>query len=131
MLTGDSGFPTQPWLMTPLSNPQTVEEKLYNKAHMSCRNPIERLNGVLKTRFRCLLKERCMRYTPVKAGLIINACAVLHNILTKSCVPVPNELIDIDDNVEPNNARTSFYNDDTILREGLRVRNHLISTNFS
>ena len=98
IVLGDSGFPTQPWLMTPLSNTVTEGQKIYNKAHKLCRNPVERCNGVLKTRFRCLLKERVMRYSSAKAGLIINACAVLHNILTRECVPVLDEIMEADDN---------------------------------
>lgn len=129
LFIGDSGFPTQPWLMTPLTNPITEGQKLYNKSHKKGRNPIERCNGVLKTRFRCLLKERVLRYRPEKVGLIINACAVLHNILTKNRVPIPDEVIA--DNVEPNQNHTIHYNDNNSLREGLRGRDNLILQKFS
>jgi len=39
------------------------------------RNCIERLNGVLKNRWRCLIGYRSLHYRPYKAGLIVNACA--------------------------------------------------------
>jgi len=39
---------------------------------------VERVNGVLKGRWRCLLSDRTLHYNPVKVGMIVNACAVLH-----------------------------------------------------
>lgn len=80
-LLGDTGYPQQPWLMTPILNAvEDTPEARYNVAHARCRNCIERCNGVLKGRFRCLLGERKLRYSPDKVGEIINACAILHNI---------------------------------------------------
>lgn len=117
--------------MTPLPNSITEGEKLYNKAHKSGRNAIERCNGVLKTRFRCLLKENIRSYSPEKYGLIINAWAVLHNILTKHRIPVTDEIINLDDVVEPDTRDTRHYNDETILLDGLRERDALILNNFS
>ncbi|XP_046400842.1 protein ANTAGONIST OF LIKE HETEROCHROMATIN PROTEIN 1-like [Ischnura elegans] len=51
-LIGDSGYPLQPWLMTPVLNaiPGTPENR-YTEAHAAARNCIERCNGVLKSRF--------------------------------------------------------------------------------
>ncbi|CAH1995307.1 unnamed protein product [Acanthoscelides obtectus] len=37
-------------------------------------------SGVLKNRFRCLLKDRVLHYAPFRAGQIINATSVLHNM---------------------------------------------------
>ncbi|KAJ8910563.1 hypothetical protein NQ315_008948 [Exocentrus adspersus] len=80
-LLGDSGYPQQPWLMTPVLNPaQGSPEERYNNTHASARNCIERCFGVLKGRFRCLLGERTLRYSPEKVGTIVVACAVLHNL---------------------------------------------------
>lgn len=64
-LLGDSGYPLQPYLMTPIANaaPNTPEAN-YNAAHSSARNVIERAIGLLKMRFRCVLKERTARYQP-------------------------------------------------------------------
>lgn len=52
-LLGDSGYPQQPWLMTPVLNaaPASPEER-YNNRHASARNCVERCIGVLKSRFR-------------------------------------------------------------------------------
>ncbi|KAG5869229.1 hypothetical protein JTB14_035665 [Gonioctena quinquepunctata] len=62
-LLGDSGYPQQPWLMTPVYGalPHTPE-KLYNYSHTLGRNCIGRVNGVLEGRFHCLLGERKLRY---------------------------------------------------------------------
>lgn len=80
-LIGDSGYPLQPWLMTPIPDaPENTAEFRYTQKHVRARNVIERAFGVLKQRFRCLLKHRVMHYKPSVAGKIIYTCAVLHNI---------------------------------------------------
>ncbi|XP_060845695.1 putative nuclease HARBI1 [Rhopalosiphum padi] len=79
-LLGDSGYPLRPWLLTPIAQPRTAAEENYNKNQMYVRSVIERCNGVLKMRFRCLLKDRVLHHKPEKATAIINACIVLHNM---------------------------------------------------
>ncbi|CAI6359332.1 unnamed protein product [Macrosiphum euphorbiae] len=95
---GDSGYALRPWLLTPFNNPVTDVDQYYNKMQMSTRSIIERSNGVLKMRFRCLLKHRFLHYHPEKCTKIINACTVLHNICITNNVPLPVEEgpIDID-----------------------------------
>lgn len=80
-LIGDSGYGLEPWLFTPFAvvQPNTPEEA-YNNLHRATRNVIERTNGILKGRFRCLLKHRVLHYSPDRAAYIIYAAAVLHNI---------------------------------------------------
>ena len=53
-LLGDSGYPLQPWLLTPLLNPHGRGEEVYNRRHKTARCVIERAFGLLKMRFRCL-----------------------------------------------------------------------------
>ncbi|KAJ8937733.1 hypothetical protein NQ318_009143 [Aromia moschata] len=72
-LLGDSGYPQQPWLMIPVLNAAVG-------THRSARNCIERCFGLLKGRFRCLLGERTLRYSPERVGTIVVSCAALHNI---------------------------------------------------
>ena len=81
-LLGDPGYPSRSWLMTPLSSVKTIQEERYQKMHKKGRNTIERCNGLLKSRFRCLLRK--LEFTPEKSCKIIRACIVLHNIAIKT-----------------------------------------------
>lgn len=58
---------------------QSQEE--FNQKLCSVRQIIERTIGLLKVRFRCIMGERKLRYTPTKVGRIIYSCATLHNFL--------------------------------------------------
>lgn len=77
-LLGDSGYACTPYLFTPLLNPTTRKEELYNYAHIRTRNSIERCFGVWKNRFRCLLTG--FRTNLENTKMYIVALAVLHNI---------------------------------------------------
>ncbi|KAJ8950906.1 hypothetical protein NQ314_007763 [Rhamnusium bicolor] len=69
-LIGDSVYPQSSILMTPFRDPaEGTPEARYNFAHIRSRNTIQRCIGVLKSRFRGLLKERTARYAP-------NLCAI-------------------------------------------------------
>lgn len=93
---GDSGYAQQQWLFTPVRNATTPQEERYN-AHQKARHPIERCIGVLKSRFRCVCKQRVLMYSPAKAGKIIIACAVLHNIMIQEQYPLPALSVDEED----------------------------------
>jgi hypothetical protein len=61
-IVGDSGYPLEPWLLTPVMGQQlSAAEAAYNMAHIKTRNCIERAIGVLKSRFRCLDKSGGMK----------------------------------------------------------------------
>ncbi|GBP09729.1 Putative nuclease HARBI1 [Eumeta japonica] len=58
-LIGDSGYPLEPYLMTPLPNqPEGTPKFRYNESLCKARNPIERLFGVLKATWRCLSQRK-------------------------------------------------------------------------
>lgn len=90
IITGDSGYPLRPWLLTPIvdAEPGSADEH-YTNVHCSTRNTVERCIGVLKARWRCLLAHRVLHYDHHTVARIINACAVLHNICNKHHLPVP------------------------------------------
>ncbi|KAK9745526.1 DDE superfamily endonuclease [Popillia japonica] len=79
-LVGNSAYPLLPYLMTPYRNPINDAEERYNQAHISARNVVERCIGLLKMRFRCLLKERTARYAPHFVCKLVKVCAALHNM---------------------------------------------------
>lgn len=131
-LLGDSGYPLSPWLMTPIMDaPENSPEARYTVKHIRARNTIERCFGVLKNRFRCLLKHRVLDYSHRKAGLIVYACATLHNILVEHRIDL------LDDEEEPddaNNDDEEDYDDEQfhlnvdadVLDIGRRQRNQLV-----
>lgn len=81
-LIGDSGYPLQPFLLTPIidADPETPEGR-YTYTHIRARNTIGRCIGVLKGTFRCLLKDRTLHCKPHFEAEIIVACAFWYNIL--------------------------------------------------
>ncbi|KAJ1194681.1 hypothetical protein NDU88_003967 [Pleurodeles waltl] len=91
-LTGDSAYPNLSWLLTPVRNPRTRAEDLYNEAHGRTRRVIERTFGLLKARFRCLhMTGGSFYYSPKKVCQIIVACCMLHNLALRQQVPFLQE----------------------------------------
>lgn len=77
-LIADSGYPLRKWLQIPVPNVvDGTPAARYNTQLCRARSLIERCNGLLKMRFRCLLKHRVLHYTPKMSGKIINACCVI------------------------------------------------------
>ncbi|XP_054724465.1 putative nuclease HARBI1 isoform X2 [Uloborus diversus] len=89
-LLGDNSYPLEPWLMTPIQDPETDLEETYNIRHLCGLSVIQKCIHVLKSRFKCLLGERPLYYSPRKAANIVNACAVLHNMCVHFNVSEPN-----------------------------------------
>ncbi|KAJ3661712.1 hypothetical protein Zmor_006099 [Zophobas morio] len=63
----------------------------FNIAHRSARSCVEQCIGILKARFQCLIQERVLKYAPVKAGSIMNACAILNNFMVARNLPLRPE----------------------------------------
>lgn len=128
-LLGDSGYPLEPFLLTPFNAPnENGPEYRFNLRHASARNVVERCIGVLKTRFRCLLKERSARYEPQFVGRIVNCCSVLHNMCIDNNVPVLEDIID--DGIHNVNIENEFENNAMLLNEGRRVRQDVVERYF-
>lgn len=111
-LLGDSGYPIQPWLMTPFLNPQSNSpEEIYNHMHRQARNTVERGFGVLKARFRCLRKDNVLHYSHIQAAQIICSGAVLHNICRKHNLPLNDD--------DDHNAPDHVDNEANIINNGM------------
>lgn len=82
MITGDSGYPINPYIVTPFLEvePET-REAAFNVRHKHTRCLIERTFGELKGKWRCLKKERTMCYQPKVAARFLKCCVILHNVL--------------------------------------------------
>lgn len=118
-LLGDSGYACTNYLFTPVMNPSTQKEEMYNHAHIRTRNCVERCFGVWKQRFRCLLRGFNTKLEHTK--LYIVALAILHNIAMyrqdlldyieeedDGNVPVP---LPINNSLRGNSARAAFINE--------------------
>lgn len=78
-ILGDSGYPCRNWLMTPLLNAHTAQERRYNSAHKGTRVLVEQTIGRWKRRFHILHLQSRLR-SPESTCKVIAATAVLHNI---------------------------------------------------
>lgn len=97
---GDSAYPLSPWLMKKIDGDNLNEnQRNFNQRVIGMRQSVERCIGVLKTRFRCIMGERELRYNPTRVGHIIYACAALHNYLIANRFDI---LHDIDHNILEN-----------------------------
>lgn len=70
-------------------------ERRYNRRIRSVRSLVERVIGVLKTRFRCIMGERPLRYHPTKVSKIIYACVTLHNFLIHNRFDIMHNINDL------------------------------------
>lgn len=77
-------------------NNLSAEQLYFNRRVCATRQIIERCIGLLKVRFRCIMGERQLRYSPTKVGRIVYACATLHNFLILNQYDI---LHDIDQNM--------------------------------
>lgn len=82
LLLGDGGYASETFLAVPLrqvNRERTLAERLYQRAHISTRNVVERFNGQWKKRFPCLWIG--MRFRKLETVLnVIVATSVLHNL---------------------------------------------------
>ncbi|CAH2230139.1 jg12489 [Pararge aegeria aegeria] len=90
-LLGDNAYPLKPYLLTPILNPQSKSEELYNESHKKTRDCIEQCFDLWKRRFPAL--GLIIRTSILSANAVIIATAILHNIcMTNNVEDVPPEV---------------------------------------
>lgn len=114
--------------MTPiLDAPEGTPEDYYTKLHCSARNTVERTIGVLKNRWRCLLKHRVLHYHPDVAAKIINACCVLHNMcINRVGIDVVENTAEYGNQYPTATSQESTSSTAAELRQGIEKRNILV-----
>ena len=80
IILGDGGYPLSTWLLRPYNFGLNLspQQKLFNRALSSSRSSVERSFGILKARWRCLLKRLDSNLENISHVII--TCVVLHNI---------------------------------------------------
>lgn len=89
VLLGDGGYKLETFMLTPYRNPETNEERHFNRCHIRTRNTVERLFGVWKNRFPCLAFG--LRTEINTTMTVIVACAVMHNICINNHDAIPDD----------------------------------------
>ncbi|KAJ8917038.1 hypothetical protein NQ315_012957 [Exocentrus adspersus] len=106
VLLDDGGYANRDYLITPLRNPNTPAEHLFNE---NCRLPVLSIG---------------IRINIDKVESIIVACAVLHNMAREIGEPELEVGVDVDDGILANN-----FSEDTIDNVGINM-NNLVRNNF-
>ena len=80
LVLGDGAYPLLPWLMKPYPNAAILNrsQRRFNRTLSSARSTVERAFGILKARWRILLKKLDNRFENIPE--VILACCILHNL---------------------------------------------------
>ncbi|XP_050316916.1 putative nuclease HARBI1 [Bactrocera neohumeralis] len=122
-LLGDSGYPLEPWCLTPFRNPEEGSTQArFNEAHSKARCVVERTIGILKGRWKILSNDKRSRYKPEKMAQFGNVCAALHNICihfkdASYCRHYASETI---------NTEVDMGNETHLTKIGHKIRNHIM-----
>lgn len=84
LILGDGAYPLCDWLVEPFSQDHRLDEaeQKFNKSLSSARVVVEQAFGLLKARWRCLLKRLDNKVENVSK--IIITCCVLHNMCQRN-----------------------------------------------
>lgn len=91
------------------------------------RNVVERVFGVLKGRYQCLLSARELHYTPKKVLKVLNACVALHNICIKYKVDMDDGAL-LNENITNNNIDTALNTPNALRDKAKRIRDLIKDT---
>nr|CAD7415420.1 unnamed protein product [Timema cristinae] len=133
-IDGDSGYPLEAFLMTTILDAMAnTPDGKYTDRQCLTRSIVESTIGLLKARWRCLLKQRTLHYHPPSASKIINTCAALHNMCVRNNVPLLEE--DVED-MEQGLENIPFGDADNAIRGreraiGLQIQRRLIINHFT
>ena len=108
---GDSGYPLNSNLMTPILSPVTSSERRYNRAFLKTRKTIECTFGIWKSRWRSMDKTGgSLCYKPELICKLIVSTMVLHNFCIDRGLHTEIDIlesefpIDLDDQQHSENA---------------------------
>lgn len=122
-LPGDSGYPLEPWCLTPYRNPEDGSaESHFNDVHSKARCIVERTIGILKGRWKILANGKRSRYSPEKMALFANVSAALHNICIKFKVP---KYITQENLVEEESCEVDTEGETQLIKVGEKIRNQI------
>ncbi|KAJ8676892.1 hypothetical protein QAD02_012679 [Eretmocerus hayati] len=100
-LIGDEGYTSSPVLLNAIRGLNDASpERLYSNAIRTTRCIVEQSFGILKIVWRCLHADNTLHYEPHFAAEIIVACVILHNFLRERGMPLPNLVIEANQNEE-------------------------------
>ena len=108
MLVGDSAYPLKNWLIKPFSNRGRLspQKRRFNEKLSAMRSVIERAFGLLKKRWRLLLKKIEQSHASVPRS--VTAACVLHNF----CV-MQGDSFDDDNDRPPLDDQNEFADTET------------------
>lgn len=113
-LIGDSGYKVKSYLLTPIREPTTDAQKLYNETIMKAHNVVKETYECWKLRFPTIAIKVRMDIKRIQP--LIVATAVLHNMCKKLNVPMPGPLdyeCDLPSDIEESvSSGTGNSNDD-------------------
>ena len=120
MLVGDSAYPLKNWLIKPFSNRGRLspQKRRFNEKLSAMRSVIERAFGLLKKRWRLLLKKIEQSHTSVPRS--VTAACVLHNF----CV-MQGDSFD-DDNDRPSLDDQNDADEDDEAQDGSATRQTML-----